>query len=117
LGDRQSLERQLHEITGIASAALKATPLCNFGLTERLSWMEGRNTTYEEDKVYSLLGMFGVYMVTIYGEGKEYAMCRLLREIDAAAKDQFRQQGLLRESDANADTLAGAVEHSQGSSF
>ncbi|KAH5478110.1 hypothetical protein HBI22_243380 [Parastagonospora nodorum] len=113
LGDRQSLEQKIHEITGIASAALRATPLGNFSVQERLSWMKDRNTTYEEDKVYSLLGMFGVHMTTIYGEGKEYAMSRLLREIDAAAKDRLRQQGLLRASDANADRLAGAVERSQ----
>ena len=77
--------------------------------------MKGRNTTYEEDKVYSLLGMFGIHMTTIYGEGQEYAMSRLLREIDAAAKDRLRQQGLLRASDTSADTPAGAVKHSQGS--
>ncbi|KAH5337583.1 hypothetical protein HBI23_011860 [Parastagonospora nodorum] len=40
-------------------------------------------------------------------------MSRLLREIDAAAKDRLRQQGLLRASDTSADTPAGAVKHSQ----
>jgi hypothetical protein len=76
--------------------------------------MEGRNTTYEEDKVYSLLGMFGVYMSPIYGEGKEYAMRRLLREIDASTRDSLRQQALHRASNTNKDTLAEAAQRLQG---
>lgn len=41
---------------------------------------ERRETTRKEDQVYSLLGIFDVYMPLIYGKGKEHAMERL-REI------------------------------------
>jgi hypothetical protein len=36
----------------------------------------------EEDKAYSLFGLFNVYMPLIYGEGRENAFKRLREEID-----------------------------------
>ncbi|KAK4182140.1 HET-domain-containing protein [Podospora australis] len=36
---------------------------------ERLSWAKGRQTTRPEDRVYSLLGLVGVNMPLLYGEG------------------------------------------------
>ncbi|KAH7309254.1 hypothetical protein BKA65DRAFT_519502, partial [Rhexocercosporidium sp. MPI-PUGE-AT-0058] len=51
-----------------------------------MSWTECRETTYEEDKAYSLLGIFDVYMPLIYGEGKDRALARLRVEIDKASK-------------------------------
>ncbi|KAH7406071.1 kinesin light chain 1 [Phaeosphaeria sp. MPI-PUGE-AT-0046c] len=85
LGDRTSLERQIHEITGISMSALRATPLDAFTVTERLSWAAGRTTTRKEDRAYSLLGIFGVFLPPIYGEGNDHAFKRLYREIDATA--------------------------------
>jgi hypothetical protein len=87
LGDRKTLERQIHEITGIAVSALRGMPLTSFSVEERLSWSKGRKTTRKEDKVYSLLGMFGVYMLPNYGETAEYAFKRFFREIDQSLKD------------------------------
>ena len=49
---------------------------------ERMSWAAGRTTTLKEDKVYCLLGIFGVYLPLIYGEGEEYATARLKDEIN-----------------------------------
>jgi Heterokaryon incompatibility protein (HET) len=37
LGDKRSLERQIHEITKIAIPALRGTPLSQFGVDERFS--------------------------------------------------------------------------------
>ena len=68
LGDKKSLERQLHEITGIAIPALQGTPLSEFSVEERMSWAEKRKTKREEDKAYSLLGLFNIHMPLIYGE-------------------------------------------------
>jgi hypothetical protein len=82
LGDKKSLERQLHEITGIAVLALQGTPLSEFGVNERMSWAEKRETKREEDKAYSLLGIFNIYMPLIYGEGTENAFVRLREEIN-----------------------------------
>jgi hypothetical protein len=67
LGDKRSLERHIVEATGIPVEALRGSPLSNFSISERMSWVEDRGT---KDKVYSLLGIFDVYMSLIYGEGK-----------------------------------------------
>jgi hypothetical protein len=48
LGDKTSLERQIHEITGIADSALRGAALSQFGVDERFSWIEHRQTTRKE---------------------------------------------------------------------
>jgi hypothetical protein len=40
----------------------------------------------KEDKAYSLLGIFDVYMPLIYGEGRGNAFKRLREEIDKPLK-------------------------------
>jgi hypothetical protein len=82
LGDKKSLERQVHEVTRITVLALQGSALSGFSITERLSWAESRETKREEDKAYSLLGMFNVHMPPLYGEGIESAFRRLREEID-----------------------------------
>jgi hypothetical protein len=82
LGDKRSLERQIHEITGVAIRALQGTPVSEFSVKERMSWMTTRQTKREEDKAYSLLGIFNVHMPLIYGEGIRSASSRLQEEID-----------------------------------
>ncbi|KAH8698212.1 heterokaryon incompatibility, partial [Phaeosphaeriaceae sp. PMI808] len=86
LGNKSSLERQISEITNIPVPALRGSRLDRFSITERISWGERRQTKYEEDKVYSLLGICGVYMPLNYGEGKDYAFQRLYDEIDRVHK-------------------------------
>ena len=82
LGDKLSLAQTIHEITGIPVQALRDNRLSRFGVEERFKWAEKRETTYEEDWAYCLLGIFGVFLLPNYGEGKDYAVRRLLREID-----------------------------------
>ena len=83
LGNKMSLTVLLSEITGIPVDALRGTsPLSNFATDERMSWSNGRETARPEDKVYSLLGIFGIYMPLIYGEGENNARNRLLKELD-----------------------------------
>jgi hypothetical protein len=86
LGNKRSLERHIHEITGIPVKALQGSPLSGFSVTERMLWAEKRETTRKEDKAYSLLGIFDVYMPLIYGEGRDNATKRLREEIDKASK-------------------------------
>lgn len=81
LGDRVSLQAQIAEITGIPSRALRGTPLENFEVDERRRWARARETKLEEDQVYSLLGLLGIYMPLIYGEGRSSALRRLSREL------------------------------------
>ena len=81
LGDKTSLQQQVHEVTGIAVSALRGSLLSGFDIEERFKWAENRQTTREEDRAYSLLGIFGVFISPIYGEGEAHAMRRLRREI------------------------------------
>ncbi|KAF2734202.1 hypothetical protein EJ04DRAFT_543748 [Polyplosphaeria fusca] len=80
LGHKGSLEEEIHKATGIPKPALQGVPLSQFSVNERLSWKEGRQTKLEEDKAYSLLGLFGVSIPPIYGEGIGSAFQRLLDE-------------------------------------
>ncbi|RYN87201.1 Vegetative incompatibility protein [Alternaria tenuissima] len=82
LGDKMSLKSLIHKITSIPLEALEGTPLSQFSVNERLQWREGRTTKNEEDGAYSLLGIFGVDLAKVYGEGEAGALGRLLREID-----------------------------------
>jgi len=81
LGTKTTLEQQIHEITSIPHSALRGTPLSEFGVEERLSWIGGRETSREEDKAYSLLGIFDVFMLPNYGEREANAFRRLRKEI------------------------------------
>ena len=81
LGDKRSLEQQIHEITGIPLSALQGTPLSRFTIEDRLLWAKTRQTTRKEDRAYSLLGICNVYMPLIYGEGEKNAFRRLRKEL------------------------------------
>jgi heterokaryon incompatibility protein (HET) len=86
LGNKESLEQYIYDVTGIPVKALRGSSLSDFSVPERMSWAEKRETTRKEDKAYSLLGIFNVYMSLIYGEGRENAFKRLREEIDKSLK-------------------------------
>jgi hypothetical protein len=81
LGDKIKLEREIHEITQIQVDALRQSDLSKFSVEERFQWAKGRSTTKKEDKAYCLLGIFGIFLSLIYGEGEEYALSRLRDEV------------------------------------
>jgi len=87
LGNRDTLERQIYEITEIAIEALRGAPLTHFSVDERMRWAENRKTRRKEDKAYCLLGIFGVFMPLMYGEG-ENAFVRLEAEIDRSSRSK-----------------------------
>ena len=82
LGNKSSLEQLIHEITGIPKTALQGTPLSQFSVRDRFQWIGSRQTKLEEDKAYSLLGIFDVDIPLRYGEGMASAFKRLEEEID-----------------------------------
>jgi hypothetical protein len=82
LGDKSSLMQQIHDITSIPKSALDGVPLCRFNVKERFRWIDSRETGKEEDKAYSLLGIFDVNMQLRYGEGMPNAFKRLEEEIN-----------------------------------
>ncbi|EXJ58752.1 hypothetical protein A1O7_06182 [Cladophialophora yegresii CBS 114405] len=87
IGTKASLLEDLVEITGIPSEALM-DPLSirRNCIAERMSWASKRQTTRVEDMAYSLLGIFGVNMPLLYGEGTK-AFHRLQRQILAESND------------------------------
>jgi Heterokaryon incompatibility protein (HET) len=89
LGDKRSLELGLQEITGIPLSALRGTPLSQFSFRERFSWAKGRRSTVPEDLVYSLLGIFDVYISPIYGEGFQAALRRFREQVSKKFSYQF----------------------------
>ncbi|GAW20942.1 hypothetical protein ANO14919_104550 [Xylariales sp. No.14919] len=81
----------------------KTTSIHTASVAKRMSWAAAREATREEDRAYSLLGIFGVNMSLIYGE-RSKAFIRLqeeiLKEIDdhsifAWMEDRKKQQDFL----------------------
>jgi NACHT domain len=89
LGSKRSLEKHIHDITGIAIGALRGGSLKDFGVEERFSWAKHRETKRQEDKAYSLLGIFNIQMSPRYGEGGEEAFMRLRNKIDKSSKRKW----------------------------
>jgi hypothetical protein len=87
LGTKSSLEEHIHSITGIEESALRNDDLSTFSIKQRFSWTNSRQTTREEDQAYCLLGIFGINMTPLYGEGAKSALDRLKREISAIDPD------------------------------
>ncbi|KAH8598500.1 kinesin light chain 1 [Bisporella sp. PMI_857] len=88
LGSRISLEQEIQKITKIPIGVLRGQNLTEFSVEERISWAANRTTTLKEDKVYCLLGIFGVFLSLIYGEGEVYATQRLREEIQRRQNKQ-----------------------------
>ncbi|KAH8774593.1 hypothetical protein F5883DRAFT_547132 [Diaporthe sp. PMI_573] len=93
-GDKVSLREQVASITGISEATLLGTvvgarhALDRVSVAQRMSWAARRETTRAEDMAYSLLGVFGVNMPLLYGEGSAAAFHRLQVEIMGSSPDQ-----------------------------
>ncbi|KAG9197705.1 hypothetical protein G6514_001132, partial [Epicoccum nigrum] len=81
LGDRVSLNTQIHEVTTIPFRVLEGAPLSQSSIDERFRWRQDRHTKLKEDAAYSLSGIFDVEMAPVYGEGTEEAFRRLRDEI------------------------------------
>jgi hypothetical protein len=92
LGDRYNLKQLIHQITNIPCPALAGAPLDTFSVEERLSWSNERRTTREEDKAYSLLGIFGVFTFLNYGEGETSAFKRLRKAITEDSQELSQPQ-------------------------
>lgn len=88
LGTKQTLAHLIMEITGIPeSVLLHEQEVHQISVAQRMAWAATRRTTREEDRAYSLMGIFDVHMPTIYGEGS-HAFLRLQLEILKRSDDQ-----------------------------
>ncbi|KAF2167935.1 hypothetical protein M409DRAFT_36518 [Zasmidium cellare ATCC 36951] len=87
LGRRDTLLRTLWHITKIdPSVLVDRKKLSGVVVARKMSWAAHRATTRLEDRAYSLLGIFGVNMPLLYGEG-ERAFIRLQEEIIKTSTD------------------------------
>jgi hypothetical protein len=129
IGSKEGLMQDIHEITGIPIRVLQGHSLSEFDVEERMLWAKCRRTTRPEDRAYSLLGIVGVFLPLIYGEGERGAFERLRREIhtrqdstagDPSANDpgQYLQPGqttiVNRSNEGNAQEL-DVIHTRQGS--
>ncbi|PIL28754.1 hypothetical protein GSI_08798 [Ganoderma sinense ZZ0214-1] len=81
LGTKHSLANLITEITNIDQDILThKKALANETIAKRMRWAASREATRIEDEAYSLLGIFGITMPTLYGEG-EHAFQRLQEAI------------------------------------
>ncbi|KAI6042311.1 hypothetical protein EDC04DRAFT_991756 [Pisolithus marmoratus] len=88
VGNKKVNSDALSVITGISTDVLvKGLGSSNPSVAQIMSWAANRSTTREEDRAYSLLGLFGVHMPMLYGEGKG-AFLRLQLEIIRMTNDQ-----------------------------
>ena len=71
-GDKRDLADDLSYITRVNASLLKGTKsLEKFSCAQKMSWAALRKTKRPEDRAYSLFGLFGITMPTLYGEGHE----------------------------------------------
>ncbi|KAF7914964.1 hypothetical protein EAE99_010385 [Botrytis elliptica] len=115
LGDRKSLQQEIYEVTGVDISALQGKNLSEFSIEQRLSWAENRQTKYEEDRAYSLLGIFDVYMPHLYGEGSENSFRRLQEEIEKRAKKRTLDDSSVLSAAGSNSTKRSKISHDQSS--
>jgi len=107
IGNKYTLASVLSEVTGVAERALLwPTSVPSFSIATRMNWASKRVTTRIEDTAYCLLGIFGVKMSPLYGEGMQ-AFQRLQEELLKISddesifafepKEQFRKSTLFGE--------------------
>ena len=88
IGSKEELVRVISVISGVDEAVLlHKLSLKDVCVATRMSWAAKRKTTRIEDIAYSLLGIFGINMAMLYGEGNR-AFIRLQEEIIKSTNDQ-----------------------------
>ncbi|KAI6003308.1 heterokaryon incompatibility protein-domain-containing protein [Pisolithus orientalis] len=87
IGSKQRFAPTLQNITGIPCEVLRdGLAAKRLSVAQIMSWAADRKTTRVEDQAYSLMGLFGVNMPMLYGEG-EKAFQRLQLEIIRVSND------------------------------
>ncbi|CAK7245122.1 MAG: hypothetical protein STHCBS139747_006691 [Sporothrix thermara] len=88
LGTKDSERHLIADITHIEKDYIKRPEdVYTASVARRMSWMANRRTTRVEDTAYCLLGLFGIHMALLYGEGHR-AFLRLQEEIIRVSNDQ-----------------------------
>ena len=88
IGNKKTILLTLTAITGVPPNVLaKGLDTDRPCVAKIMSWAANRTTTRVEDRAYSLMGLFGVNMPMLYGEGRK-AFHRLQLEIIRSSDDQ-----------------------------
>ena len=90
IGDKAELSPVIAQRTGISAVYLQspAEVSTRASVAQKMSWAAGRRTRKKEDRAYSLLGLFGINMPLLYGEGGSKAFLRLQQEIVRTINDE-----------------------------
>lgn len=114
-GTRDSLRKKISAITKINLQVFQNGRLSDYCVAQKMAWASGRKTTRVEDQAYCLLGIFGVTMALVYGEG-EQAFLRLQEEIMKHSDDQsiFAWQLPITDIQAAPDGTSTDIEAEKG---
>lgn len=88
IGTKQSLQIELSTVTGISKEVLLGADMSMIPACQKLYWAAHRITTRPEDIAYCLLGLLGVNMPLLYGEGAEKAFYRLQQAFLQTSDDE-----------------------------
>ncbi|KAF5332331.1 hypothetical protein D9758_016116 [Tetrapyrgos nigripes] len=88
IGTRWSLRDAISALTRIPSRVFEDGSLTSYSIAQKMSWAAFRETTRPEDQSYCLMGLFGVNMPPLYGEGCVKAFMRLQQEIIKVSDDR-----------------------------
>ncbi|KAE8152639.1 heterokaryon incompatibility protein-domain-containing protein [Aspergillus avenaceus] len=86
MGTKVHLVEEISDATGIDDVNLIHYGIRPTSVGQKLSWAAGRKTTREEDQAYCLLGLLGVHIPLLYGEGHR-AFRRLQEEVIRSSTD------------------------------
>ncbi|KAL9634914.1 MAG: hypothetical protein Q9164_003799 [Protoblastenia rupestris] len=86
IGTKASLQTLISDLTGIDNQILLNNDAGDVSVAQKLSWASKRETTRVEDQAYCLMGIFGINMPLLYGEG-DNAFRRLQLEILKVSTD------------------------------
>ncbi|KAL1948809.1 hypothetical protein VTO73DRAFT_10615 [Trametes versicolor] len=116
LGSKLTLAKLIEQATGVDRDILTHTKSSSdVSVAQRMWWASGRKTTRLEDEAYCLMGLFGVNLPTIYGEGRR-AFIRLQEEIYRTIPDQsifaweLSEHGSLKRSQLGTTCDQGVLE-------
>ncbi|KAI1357593.1 HET-domain-containing protein [Xylaria arbuscula] len=88
IADRSDIKSSIEKICGVPQGLLSLSKSPReYSIAQRMSWAAKRITTRREDRAYCLLGLFGINMPLIYGEG-DSAFRRLQKKIVKESNDQ-----------------------------
>ena len=88
IGRKHTLYNIIRTVTGINRGALEwPWTISSYSIATRISWAAKRETSWPEDRAYSLLGILGVHMPLLYGEAQN-AFQRLQTELIKISDDE-----------------------------